>query len=264
MNPSAPAIAKGPRPAQTSNDGQSFGAIALASERSAENRAFVGLGWHSGFTAAKYAPSSTGFSRSPSSLYNESVVFVLDNYDSFTYNLVQYLGELGAQVEVRRNDEVTVEEIEAMHPERIVVSPGPCTPQEAGISVELIRHFASKGNVPVLGVCLGHQAIGAAFGGQVIRAKNLMHGKTSQVEHDGKTVFRGLSSPMTATRYHSLIVAEDGLPNDLEVSAWTTDKDKTRVIMGLRHKKLPIEGVQFHPESVLTDGGKKLVANFLR
>jgi anthranilate synthase/aminodeoxychorismate synthase-like glutamine amidotransferase len=196
------------------------------------------------------------------------VVFVLDNYDSFTYNLVQYLGELGAQVEVRRNNEVTVGEIEAMHPERIVLSPGPCTPQEAGISIELIRHFAGKGrgkdDVPLLGVCLGHQAIGAAFGGQVVRAKNLMHGKTSQVEHDGKTIFRGLSSPMTATRYHSLIVAEKDLPDDLEVSAWTSDKDGTRVIMGLRHKKFPVEGVQFHPESVLTDEGKKLVANFLR
>ncbi len=194
------------------------------------------------------------------------MIFVLDNYDSFTYNLVQYLGELGAEVVVRRNDEVTVEEIEAMHPERIVVSPGPCTPQEAGISIDLIRHFARRNppNVPLLGVCLGHQAIGAAFGGHVVRAKNLMHGKTSQVEHDGKTIFRGLSSPMTATRYHSLIVAENSLPADLEVSAWTSDKDGTRVIMGLRHKNFPIEGVQFHPESVLTDEGKKLVANFLR
>ena len=190
------------------------------------------------------------------------MVFVLDNYDSFTYNLVQYIGELGAKIEVRRNDEVTCAEIEAMHPERIVVSPGPCTPQEAGISILLIRHFAGK--VPLLGVCLGHQAIGAAFGGQVVRAKNLMHGKTSQVEHDGKTIFRGLTSPMTATRYHSLIVAEDGLPGDLEVSAWTVDKDGTRVIMGLRHKNFAIEGVQFHPESVLTEEGKKLVANFLR
>ncbi len=190
------------------------------------------------------------------------MVFVLDNYDSFTYNLVQYLGELGALVEVRRNNEVTVEEVEAMHPERIVVSPGPCTPREAGISIELIRYFAGK--VPILGVCLGHQAIGAAFGGQVVRAKNLMHVKTSQVEHDGKTIFRGLPSPMTATRYHSLIVAEDGLPRDLEVSAWTRDKDGTQVIMGLRHRKFPVEGVQFHPESVLTDEGKKLVANFLQ
>jgi anthranilate synthase/aminodeoxychorismate synthase-like glutamine amidotransferase len=190
------------------------------------------------------------------------VVFVLDNYDSFTYNLVQYIGELGAEVEVRRNDQVTVAELEARHPERIVLSPGPCTPQEAGISIELIRHFAGK--VPLLGVCLGHQAIGAAFGGNVVRAKNLMHGKTSQVEHDGKTIFRGLQSPMTATRYHSLIVAEDSLPNDLEVSAWTRDKDGTRVIMGLRHKKFPVEGVQFHPESVLTKEGKKLVENFLQ
>ena len=190
------------------------------------------------------------------------MVFVLENYDSFTYNLVQYLGELGAQVEVRRNNEVTIGEIEAMHPERIVVSPGPCTPQEAGISIELICHFAGK--LPLLGVCLGHQAIGAAFGGEVVRAKNLMHGKTSQVEHDGKTIFRGLPSPMTATRYHSLIVSEKNLPSDLEVSAWTSDKDGTRVIMGLRHRKFPIEGVQFHPESVLTDEGKKLVANFLQ
>jgi anthranilate synthase/aminodeoxychorismate synthase-like glutamine amidotransferase len=194
--------------------------------------------------------------------YNEGVVFVLDNYDSFTYNLVQYIGELGGKVEVRRNNEVTVEEIDAMRPERIVVSPGPCTPQEAGISIDLIRHFAGK--VPLLGVCLGHQAIGAAFGGEVVRAKNLMHGKTSPVTHDGKTIFRGLSSPMTATRYHSLIVAESGLPKDLEVSAWTSDRDGTRVIMGLRHRKFAVEGVQFHPESVLTDEGKKLVANFLR
>jgi anthranilate synthase/aminodeoxychorismate synthase-like glutamine amidotransferase len=190
------------------------------------------------------------------------VVFVLDNYDSFTYNLVQYLGELGAEVEVRRNDEVTISEIEASHPERIVVSPGPCTPQDAGISIELIRHFAGK--VPVLGVCLGHQAIGAAFGGEVVRAKNLMHGKTSAVEHDGRTIFRGLDSPMTATRYHSLIVREEGLPRELEVSAWTRDRDGTRVIMGLRHRKFPVEGVQFHPESVLTNSGKQLIANFLK
>ncbi len=190
------------------------------------------------------------------------MVFVLDNYDSFTYNLVQYLGEMGRQVEIRRNNEVTVAEIEKMRPERILVSPGPCTPQEAGISVEVIRHFAGK--LPILGVCLGHQAIGAAFGGDVIRARNLMHGKTSQVEHDNKTIFRELSSPMTATRYHSLIVSETNLPADLEVSAWTFDKDGTRVIMGLRHKKFPVEGVQFHPESVLTDEGKKLIANFTR
>ena len=189
------------------------------------------------------------------------MVFVLDNYDSFTYNLVQYIGELGAKVEVRRNDQVTVADIEAMRPGRIVISPGPCTPHEAGISIELIRHFAGK--VPLLGVCLGHQAIGAAFGGQVVRARNLMHGKTSRVEHDGRTIFRGLQSPMTATRYHSLIVAADGLPADLEVSAWTRDADGTRVIMGVRHKMHPVEGVQFHPESVLTSEGKKLVNNFI-
>jgi anthranilate synthase/aminodeoxychorismate synthase-like glutamine amidotransferase len=190
------------------------------------------------------------------------MVFVLDNYDSFTYNLVQYLGELGAEVEVRRNDQVSVAEVEAMRPERIVVSPGPCTPQEAGISIELIRHFTGK--VPVLGVCLGHQALGAAFGGEVIRAPHLMHGKTSAVQHDGKTIFRSLPSPMTATRYHSLIVSEKSLPNELEVSAWTTEKDGSRTIMGLRHRKLPTEGVQFHPESVLTDQGKKMIENFLK
>jgi len=190
------------------------------------------------------------------------VVFVLDNYDSFTYNLVQYLGELGARVEVRRNDQITVDEIAALQPERIVISPGPCTPHEAGISIDLIRHFAGK--VPLLGVCLGHQAIGAAFGGNVVRAKNLMHGKTSQVEHDGKTIFQGVSSPMTATRYHSLIVAEETLPAELEVSAWTRDRDGTRVIMGLRHRTFAVEGVQFHPESVLTTEGKRLVKNFLQ
>jgi anthranilate synthase/aminodeoxychorismate synthase-like glutamine amidotransferase len=189
------------------------------------------------------------------------VIFVLDNYDSFTYNLVQYIGELGAKVEVRRNDQVTVSQVERMHPERIVVSPGPCTPQEAGISIDLIRHFA--GRVPVLGVCLGHQAIGEAFGGRVVRAAHLMHGKTSSVMHDNKTVFQGLPMPMTATRYHSLIVQEDGLPGELEVSAWTTEKDGGRTIMGLRHRQHPVEGVQFHPESVLTEAGKKLVANFL-
>jgi anthranilate synthase/aminodeoxychorismate synthase-like glutamine amidotransferase len=189
------------------------------------------------------------------------MVFVLDNYDSFTYNLVQYLGELGAEVEVRRNDQVTVAEIEGLRPERIVVSPGPCTPHEAGISVELVRHFAGK--IPVLGVCLGHQAIGAAFGGRVVRAPSLMHGKTSQVQHDGRTIFRDLPSPMTATRYHSLIVSKEELPRDLEVSATATDRDGSEIIMGLRHRKYPVEGVQFHPESVLTEAGKKLVANFL-
>lgn len=194
------------------------------------------------------------------------MVFVLDNYDSFTYNLVQYLGELGADVTVRRNDEITIGEIEAMRPDRIVVSPGPCTPQDAGISIDLIRHFAAKpaNRLPLLGVCLGHQAIGAAFGGEVVRARNLMHGKTSRVEHDGRTIFRGVTSPMTATRYHSLIVREESLPDDLEVSAWTHDPDGTRVIMGLRHRKFAIEGVQFHPESVLTGAGKQLIANFLK
>ena len=190
------------------------------------------------------------------------MVFVLDNYDSFTYNLVQYLGELGAEVVVRRNDQITVGGVEAIGPERIVLSPGPCTPQEAGISIELVRHFAGK--VPVLGVCLGHQAIGAAFGGEIVRAPKLMHGKTSEVQHDGKTIFRGLPSPMTATRYHSLIVQEKGLPEDLEVSAYTTEPDGGRVIMGFRHKRFPVEGVQFHPESVLTGEGKRLIANFLR
>jgi anthranilate synthase/aminodeoxychorismate synthase-like glutamine amidotransferase len=190
------------------------------------------------------------------------MVFVLDNYDSFTYNLVQYLGEMGQEVVVRRNDQIGVAEIESLKPSHIVVSPGPCTPQEAGISIELIRHFAGK--VPVLGVCLGHQAIGAAFGGKVVRAAHLMHGKTSQVEHDGRTVFRGVPSPMQATRYHSLIVSEDGLPGELEISAHTLDQDGTRVIMGLRHKQCPVEGVQFHPESVLTQNGRDLLRNFLQ
>ena len=190
------------------------------------------------------------------------MVFVLDNYDSFTYNLVQYLGELGAKVEVRRNDQVTISQIEDLRPGHIVISPGPCTPQDAGISIELIRYFAGK--APLLGVCLGHQAIGAAFGGKVLRAKNLMHGKTSEIEHDGKTIFHELSSPMTATRYHSLIVSEKKLPAELEISAQTTDRDGSRVIMGLRHRRFPVEGVQFHPESVLTGDGKKLIGNFLR
>jgi anthranilate synthase component II len=189
------------------------------------------------------------------------MVFVLDNYDSFTYNLVQYLGEMGWQVEVRRNDQVTVVEIEQANPTHILVSPGPCTPKEAGISIELIRYFAGK--KPILGVCLGHQAIGAAFGGQVVRAAKVMHGKTSRIEHDGRTVFRNVPQPLTATRYHSLIVAEEGLPQDLEISAETRDDDGRRVIMGLRHKRFPVEGVQFHPESVLTEAGRLLLRNFL-
>lgn len=185
------------------------------------------------------------------------MVFVLDNYDSFTYNLVQYMGELGAEMVIRRNDELTVDEVEALGPERIVLSPGPCTPQEAGISIELVRRMAGK--VPILGVCLGHQAIGAAFGGDVVRAPKLMHGKTSEVEHDGKTVFTGVASPMTCTRYHSLIVSGKNLPEELEISARTADG----TIMGLRHKKYQVEGVQFHPESVLTADGKRLIQNFL-
>jgi len=189
------------------------------------------------------------------------MVFVLDNYDSFTYNLVQYLGELGEKVEVRRNDQVTLAEIGAMRPSHIVVSPGPCTPQQAGISIDLIRHFAAKR--PVLGVCLGHQAIGAAFGGNVVRARQVMHGKVSRINHDGKTVYKDAPLPLTATRYHSLIVAEKGLPKELEISAETTESDGTRVIMGLRHRQFPIEGVQFHPESVLTESGRLLLKNFL-
>jgi anthranilate synthase/aminodeoxychorismate synthase-like glutamine amidotransferase len=195
------------------------------------------------------------------------MVFVLDNYDSFTYNLVQYLGELGAEVEVYRNDELTVEQVEALHPERILLSPGPCTPGEAGILVPLIRHMAGK--APILGVCLGHQAIGEAFGGQVVRAQHLMHGKTSQVEHDGKGIFADLSTPLTCTRYHSLIVEEDSLPAVLSVTARTTEANGAgsaggSVIMGLRHRSLPIEGVQFHPESVLTEGGYQMIRNFLK
>jgi anthranilate synthase/aminodeoxychorismate synthase-like glutamine amidotransferase len=189
------------------------------------------------------------------------MVFVLDNYDSFTYNLVQYLGELGAEVEVHRNDELTVEEVEALQPERILLSPGPCTPSEAGILVPLIRHMAGK--VPIFGVCLGHQAIGEAFGGQVVRAQRLMHGKTSLVEHDGKGIFTGLASPLTCTRYHSLIVAEESLPAELMVTARTAEPGGVSVIMGLRHRSLPIEGVQFHPESVLTEGGHQMIRNFL-
>jgi anthranilate synthase/aminodeoxychorismate synthase-like glutamine amidotransferase len=189
------------------------------------------------------------------------MVFVLDNYDSFTYNLVQYIGELGEDVNVARNDQTTIEQIRALHPSRILISPGPCTPHEAGISIDVIKHFS--GQIPVLGVCLGHQAIGEAFGGKVVRAANLMHGKTSSVEHDGKTIFRDIPSPMTATRYHSLIVEEKSLPKELEISATCHDRDGTRVIMGLRHRKFPVEGVQFHPESVLTDQGRQLIRNFL-
>jgi len=185
------------------------------------------------------------------------MILLLDNYDSFTYNLAQYLGELGCNVEVHRNDKITVEEIARRKPERIVISPGPCTPQEAGISVELIERLAGK--FPILGVCLGHQAIGAAFGGKIVRAPKLFHGKTSKIHHDGKTVFRKLPDPFTATRYHSLIVEKKSLPHELSITAETDDG----IIMGLRHRRHQIEGVQFHPESVLTDSGKQLLANFL-
>ena len=185
------------------------------------------------------------------------MLLLLDNYDSFTYNLAQYLGQMGQQLEVRRNDQITLEEIEERRPERIVISPGPCTPAEAGISVPLIERFAGK--IPILGVCLGHQAIGAAFGGHVIRAPQVMHGKTSAIHHDGKTIFRGLPQDFQATRYHSLIVERKSLPEVLEISAETADG----TIMGLRHRKFKVEGVQFHPESVLTDAGFKLLKNFL-
>jgi anthranilate synthase/aminodeoxychorismate synthase-like glutamine amidotransferase len=183
---------------------------------------------------------------------------MIDNYDSFTYNLVQYLGELGQDMKVFRNDKITVREIEALGPERIVISPGPCTPKEAGISIEVIRHFA--GRVPILGVCLGHQSIGEAFGGDVVRAPYLMHGKTSMIRHDGKTIFEGLPNPFEATRYHSLIIKRETFPPVLEISAWTEDG----VIMGVRHKHFAVEGVQFHPESILTTVGKDLLKNFLR
>jgi para-aminobenzoate synthetase component 2 len=185
------------------------------------------------------------------------MILLLDNYDSFTYNLAQYLGELGCEVEVHRNDKISVEEVARRRPERIVISPGPCTPQEAGISVELIEKMAGK--CPILGVCLGHQAIGAAFGGKIIRAPKIFHGKTSEIRHDGKSVFRGLANPFTATRYHSLIVERKSLPRGLAISAETKDG----VIMGLRHRRYKIEGVQFHPESVLTEVGKQLLKNFL-
>ncbi len=189
-------------------------------------------------------------------------VLMIDNYDSFTYNLVQYLGELGAAVTTRRNDRITLDEIERLAPERIVLSPGPCTPNEAGICLDLVTAFA--GRIPILGICLGHQAIGQAFGGEVVRARHIMHGKTSPIHHRGEGVFRGLPSPYTATRYHSLIVARDGLPEVLEVTAWTVDEHgEIDEIMGFRHREFPVEGVQFHPESILTEHGHALLAHFL-
>jgi anthranilate synthase component II len=190
------------------------------------------------------------------------MILMIDNYDSFTYNLVQYLGELGADVRTHRNDQITVKEVAALKPSHIVLSPGPCTPNEAGICLQLIDELAGK--FPILGVCLGHQSIGQAFGGQVVRARAVMHGKTSQIHHQGQGVFRGLREPFTATRYHSLIVDSDSFPKDLEVTAWTARDDGARdEVMGLKHKTLPIEGVQFHPESILTEHGHDMLRNFL-
>jgi anthranilate synthase/aminodeoxychorismate synthase-like glutamine amidotransferase len=185
------------------------------------------------------------------------MILMIDNYDSFTYNLVQYLGEMGQQLKVFRNDKVTIDEIEQMCPDRIVISPGPCTPREAGISVDVIRHFAGK--VPILGVCLGHQSIGHAFGAEIVRAQRLMHGKTSMIYHDDEGVFRGLPNPFEATRYHSLVIRRETIPDCLQITAETD----MREIMGVRHKEYPIEGVQFHPESILTKEGKRLLKNFI-
>ena len=191
------------------------------------------------------------------------MLLMIDNYDSFTYNVVQYLAELGADVQVYRNDEITIEQIEELNPERLVISPGPCTPNEAGISMEAIRHFAGK--LPILGICLGHQAIGQVYGGDIIRAGRVMHGKVSPVFHEDSGVFRGLSNPLQATRYHSLVIDKATLPECLEVTAWTRNDDGSiEEIMGVRHKTLPIEGVQFHPESIMTEQGHELLRNFLR
>ncbi len=186
------------------------------------------------------------------------MLLMIDNYDSFTYNLVQYFGELGEDVRVFRNDQITLEEVAELRPASIVISPGPCTPNEAGISVPLIKRFA--GEIPLLGVCLGHQSIGQAFGGKIIHAKSVMHGKTSAIRHENKGVFAGLPDPLTATRYHSLVIERETLPSCLEITAWTDDGE----IMGVRHRELPVEGVQFHPESILTEAGHELLANFLR
>jgi|TARA_B110000977_G_C11068211_1_gene488585 anthranilate synthase component 2 len=190
------------------------------------------------------------------------MILMIDNYDSFTYNIVQYLLELGAEVEVRRNDEITIAEIEAMAPEKIVISPGPCTPNEAGISLETVDHFAGK--IPILGICLGHQSIGQSFGGTIGRAGSVMHGKTSAIHHNGEGVFAGLKQPFEATRYHSLVVDKSTLPSTLEVTAWTEKDGEVDEIMGLRHRELGIEGVQFHPESILTEHGYDLLNNFLK
>jgi len=190
------------------------------------------------------------------------MLLMIDNYDSFTYNIVQYLCELGAEVEVHRNDEITIEEIQKLAPQKIVISPGPCTPDEAGISLDVVREFG--GTIPLLGICLGHQSIGQAFGGKVIRAEDVMHGKTSMIHHGEKGVFHGLPNPFEATRYHSLIVEKASLPDCLEVTAWTETDGTPQEIMGLRHKDLPIEGVQFHPESIMTPQGHDLLNNFLK
>ncbi len=190
------------------------------------------------------------------------MLLMIDNYDSFTYNLVQYFGELGQDVQVYRNDKISIAEIEKLAPEHIVISPGPCTPNEAGISIDVINHF--KGQIPLLGVCLGHQSIGQAFGGKIIHAHDIMHGKTSDIYHNNTDVFKGFENPFTATRYHSLVVEKDSLPDCFEVTAWTQNKDGAiDEIMGLRHKELPVSGVQFHPESILTSYGHELLSNFL-
>ena len=185
------------------------------------------------------------------------MILMIDNYDSFTYNIVQYMGELGADIQVKRNDQISIKEIESLNPKKIVISPGPCTPDKAGISIEAIRNFAGK--IPLLGVCLGHQSVGAAFGGEVVKAGKLMHGKTSEVRHDGKTLFKGLPNPFTATRYHSLVLNRKTLPDCFEITAESDDNE----IMGIRHKELSVEGVQFHPESILTINGKDLLKNFI-
>ncbi|MFT5716971.1 MAG: anthranilate synthase component 2 [Oleiphilaceae bacterium] len=190
------------------------------------------------------------------------MLLMIDNYDSFTYNVVQYLGELGADVHVFRNDDITIEQIEKLAPEKIVISPGPCTPDHAGVSLTVIEHF--KGRIPILGICLGHQSIGQAFGGEIVRAEHVMHGKTSPMHHNNKGVFKGLNMPFTATRYHSLVVCKDKLPDCLEVTAWTENEDGSmEEIMGIRHKEMDIEGVQFHPESILSEHGHDLLKNFL-